>query len=130
MSNNPNCGSNRDSIHHPRETLVAVAANTFCTVCGGQPCYLLATTALAVMQGELTINEDLTSSVRYMQNLQRIQRCLDKHISNHLYCVQDQWGLDEHFNFPDEKLIELREKGVNVEELQTTLLLETRNGDP
>jgi hypothetical protein len=129
MSNDPKCGSNRDP-RNPRAAIVTTAADVFCTVCGGQPCYLLATTALAVMQGELTNNEDLVSNVRYMQNLQRIQRCLDKHISNHLYCVQDQWGIDNHFNFPEKRLNELREAGANVEELQTTLLSETRNGDP
>lgn len=129
MREEPKCGSNIGPTH-PREAIVTASAGMFCTVCGGQPCYLLATTAIAVMQDQLTLNEDLVSAVRYMQNLQRIQRCLDRHIADHIYTVQDQWGLDNHFRFPEDKLNELRKKGVDIEELQTTLRLETKNGDP
>jgi len=128
MSNNLNCGSG--SPKNERSAIVETAANMFCTVCGGRPCYLLATAAMTVMQDTLREKEDLVSTARYMQNLLRVQRCLEKHLKEYLFIMQDTWGLDKHLSFTEEKINHLTTHGINVEELQAALQREIHYEGP
>jgi hypothetical protein len=128
MSNDPNNG--KGNPYDQRQAIVEAAADMYCTVCGGRPCYLLATAALAVMQDTLRVNEDLVSTVRSLQAYMKVQRCLEKHLKSYLYITNDIWGLDSNLEFTEGKLKELMKNGEDVRQLQAVLLKETQFGGP
>jgi hypothetical protein len=81
------------------------------------------TAALAVLQGQLTDEEDLVSAVRYAQSLEKLQQCLTRHAE----AARDVWHLDEHFRLSERVLQVLREKGADVERIKANLQAEARD---
>jgi hypothetical protein len=79
MQNVPNNGQRKDPLADSRRSVIDAAANQFCSACGGQPCYLLTSAALAVFYETLTYNEDHISTDRYEQALAGIHDCLMRH---------------------------------------------------
>jgi len=89
------------------QDLIKAVSDSFCIVCGTSPCYLLATAATVVVQG-LLVNEDLVSRTRYVDNLNRLQHCLTRHITE----AQEVWQLDKYFQVSKEALSALEELGA------------------
>jgi len=60
--------------------------------------------------------------VRYVQSLDRLKSCLERHIS----ITRDEYALDEHFRVSDEVLEFLKEQQVDVDHLKTNLIKEEK----
>ncbi len=88
MRENQKGGPQQDSQARPRKAIVSLAADTFCIVCGGQPCFMLTTAATTAIQERLMYDEDLTSVGRYIQDLERLQQCLTRHRENAEYMLR------------------------------------------
>jgi hypothetical protein len=87
--------------------LVLAATDLYCSMCDARPCFLLSTAALAVMQEQLTesISENLVGATRYVENLQRLQGCLTRHLEN----ANDAFSLNTYFRVSKEAMSSLRE---------------------
>lgn len=123
MNTYPTHGIRKDPLAEPREAVITAAADLFCIVCGGQPCFMLATAAITTLQEQFMYNEDLISTERYVQCLEKLQQCLTKHkeiAKDMLQCYSAQ----------REALDKPREQKAEMVNLQPTLQKETRNGDP
>jgi hypothetical protein len=126
MQNIPNDGQRRDPLALERKSVIDAASNHFCSACGGQPCYLLTSAALAVFYEVFTHNEDHISIDRYEQALAGIHDCLIRH-----YELVEDIRTDNHYPKKTEGTVNtLEDFEVIMRELQTKLHLETRNGAP
>lgn len=125
MQNTLNDGRNIDPLALERKRVIDAAAEHFCAACGGRPCYLLTSAALAVFYEVFSHNEDHISTDRYEQALAGIHDCLIRH-----YELIEMRRADNHHPKKSEGPNILESFGVNMREMQTTLQKETRNGDP
>lgn len=123
MNTYPTHGIQKDPLVEPREAVTTAAADLFCIVCGGQPCYMLATAAMATLQEQFMYNEDVISAERYVQSLERLQQCLTRH-------KEIAKDVLQRYSAQREALNEPRVQKAEMVKLQPTLQKETRNGDP
>lgn len=114
------CPSSRVEVIH-------AAANLYCSICDSRPCYLFTTAATTVVQEQLTESEgeNLVGAVRYVQGLERLQHCLNRHLE----IAQEAWQLDKPFRVTERALRSLSENGADVKKQQENLQTE-HNGDP
>lgn len=103
-------------------SVVRAANELYCSICNSEPCFLLSTAALAVLQEQLNCDRNLVGAVRYVQSLDRLKSCLERHIS----ITRDEYALDEHFRVSDEVLEFLKEQQVDVDHLKTNLIKEEK----
>lgn len=101
------------------------AGEIHCSICNTTPCYLLSTAAIAVLQEQLNMEENLVGAVRYKKALDRLQACVTRHIE----ILSDEYNLDEHFRVTPEVLDALEVNGKNVEKLEAELAEEEELGD-
>jgi hypothetical protein len=123
MRENQSYGLRKDPLAEPREAVVTAAADLFCIVCGGQPCYMLATAALASLHEQFMYNEDVTSAERYVQSLEKLQQCLTRH-------KEIAKDMLHHYSTQREALNDPKVQKAELVALQANSQRETRNGDP
>lgn len=124
MQNNPNNGQRTDPLATSRRSVIDAAADQFCASCGGQPCYLLTSAALAVFYETLTYNEDHISADRYEQALAGIHDCLMRHYEFVEYLRTD----NRHPKKPEGSTNTFKSNGVNRD--WRPPILQTEAGDP
>jgi hypothetical protein len=83
---------------------------------------------MSVLHEHLTENDcekptNLISAVQYVQSLEKLQICLNRHME----AAREAWQLDEHFRIPENVINELEEKGMNVRRWQAILHLRTKD---
>jgi hypothetical protein len=80
MNEDQKGGKQIDPLALERKSVIDVAAEKFCCACGGRPCYLLTSAALAVFYETFSYNEDHISTDRYEQALAGVHDCLMRHV--------------------------------------------------
>jgi hypothetical protein len=111
-----------------RRQLVTAADSLYCSICDAHPCYLLSTAAVSVLLEQLTENNtyhpiNLPTALQYMQSLEKLQGCLNRHIE----VTKEAWQLDEHFRVSEEAISELERQGHDVKRWQAILNLRTKD---
>jgi len=114
-----------------RQEVILAATSLYCSICNATPCYLLSTTAISVLNEQLTENDccnttNLIGAVRYSDSLEKVQGCLVRHIE----VTREAWQLDNHFRVSEETLRELERQGKEVKHLRASLQKEALNGEP
>jgi len=113
MAKNPGNGRKKDPLALERKSVIEAAAGQFCSACGGRPCYLVTSTALAVFYQVFSHEEDCTSTDRYEQSLARVHECLMKH-----YELIEMRRADKHHpSKPEVAISNQRNNGVYVKGL-------------
>jgi len=117
----------QDSPNGRVSIVVHAAKDLYCSICDARPCYLLATTAMAVTQEQLTESggDNLEGAVRYVQSLEKVQSCLTRHLE----VAHEAWQLDKHFRVTERALRALSDHEVNGNGVQG-ILQNNHNGDP
>lgn len=95
------------------ENVVNNAAQIYCSICNSNPCYLMSTVAMAVLQEQLNVENNLIGALRYRQALEHLQSCVIRHME----VLKDEFSLDEHFRVTPMALEALEEDGVNIAKL-------------
>jgi hypothetical protein len=108
-----------------RKRVILAAANMYCSICDAEPCYLLATAAITVVQEQLTESDgdNLIGAVRYEQSLERLHQCLRRHHET----ATEAWQLEKHFRVSEDALREIERQRRKTEQLQD---LQTDARDP
>jgi hypothetical protein len=104
--------------------IILAATNLYCSMCDTAPCYLLATAATAVIQEQLTESEgrNLVGATRYVENLERLQSCLTRHLET----ASEAWQLNTYFRVSKEALRNLEKQEAGMENGKSC----NRNGGP
>jgi hypothetical protein len=89
---------------------------------------MLSTAAVAVVQEQLTESdgENLIGALRYVESLERLQSCLNRHIE----VAHEAWQLDNHFRLTENALRAIEENGAGIKKKQDSAKAEIQNGDP
>jgi hypothetical protein len=106
-------GQRKDPLALERKSVIDAAASQFCPACGGQPCYLLTSTAIAVFYEVFTHNEDHISIDRYERALAGIHDCLMRH-----YELIEEIRTDNHYPKEPKGSNDLRNNGMSKSEGQ------------
>jgi hypothetical protein len=111
-----------------RKEVIQAATNLYCSMCDATPCYLLSTAAVTVVQEQLTESDgaNLIGALRYVENLKRLQSCLNRHLE----VVHEAWQLDNHFRLTESALRALEEDGVDIKKKQDGAKIDIQNGGP
>jgi hypothetical protein len=81
-----------------------------------------------VVQEQLTESDgaNLIGALRYVENLERLQSCLNRHME----IAREAWQLDNHFRLTENALRALGENGAEIKKEQDSAKTEIQNGDP
>lgn len=111
-----------------RKEVIQAAMNLYCSMCDATPCYMLTTAAVTVVQEQLTESNgaNLIGALRYVENLERLQSCLNRHIE----VAHEAWQLDNHFRLTERALRALEEDGMDIKKGQDSAKTVVQNGDP
>lgn len=69
----------RHGLDNPQETLVALAAKTTCPICGENPCSIIITASILLLQAHMV--ETRISASNYNEGLRLLQRSIRDHKS-------------------------------------------------
>lgn len=106
-------------------SVVSGASEAYCSICNSNPCYLLSTAAIAVMQEQLNVENNLIGAIRYRQALMHLEECVKRHIDT----LTDEYSLDEHFRVSPEVLEALKADGIDIKRLEKDLATEAELED-
>jgi len=68
----------------------------------------------------------LIGALRYVENLERLQSCLNRHIE----IAHEAWQLDNHFRLTESALRALEQNGAGIKKEQDSVKTVIQNGDP
>lgn len=111
-----------------RKEVIQAATNLYCSMCDATPCYMPSTAAVSVVQEQLTESDgaNLIGALRYVENLERLQHCLNRHIE----VAHEAWNLDNHFRLTERALHALEENGADIKKKQDSAKTDLQNGGP
>lgn len=102
----------------PQKTLVALATDATCPICGEKPCTIMTMASILVLQAD-TVNS-VVSSINYSEGLKGLKRCIEGH----------KMGANNRTWRARRSSTEWDTAPYQAAEASNGQVLQTKNGDP